>query len=296
MGLRSRVAAVVAVVGSTFLFGGCPADGPIEFTIETIFLRPTADIVGTPDELGFDFDSRRLPLNEEREIAIWHVRADTDEPRGIVVIIPGSDRNKSRYLIGLPVFVPNGYDVVLVDYEGFGESTDAPLELERLTANGMIAVDYALEQDLPVIVFGISTGGPTAAYAAAKRDVAAVLLEAPLLLDRIPSHWLQENLGQVPVVNVVLPAAWFVAELWIAPQVPDSFNTLKYIAEVDEPKLVMQSVEDDVVPYRSGKQVFNAAAKPKELFEMTGGHGKMIELEPELYEATIMAWLDKVLE
>ena len=74
-----------------------------------------------------------------------------------------------------------------------------------------------LEQGPPVVVFGISTGAPTAAYVAAQRDVAAVMLEAPLILGREPSLWLADNLGDVPILNAIIPPASFIAEFWIAP-------------------------------------------------------------------------------
>src|SRR5262245_53096829 len=97
---------------------GCTGDPPI--ALNDIFLRPTAEIRGTPGDYGYPYDELFVPIGDLRKVSIWHVHAE--DPKGIVVIIPGSDRNKSRYLIGLPVFIPNGYDVILMDYEGFGES------------------------------------------------------------------------------------------------------------------------------------------------------------------------------
>ncbi|RMF77335.1 MAG: hypothetical protein D6744_11470 [Planctomycetota bacterium] len=278
---RATVAGLFAT--SLLLFAGCPLE---EFTVETIFLRPQAEVVGSPADFGYEFDEVDIELGDDRKVSTWHVRAN--DPKGVVVVIPGSDRNKSRYLIGLPVFIPNGYDVILMDYEGFGDSSGGPLMLDRLVEDGLAVVEYALTQHDAVIAFGVSTGASPAVAAARQHDLAALILEAPLILRAEPELWLTEN-------GFHFPFAWNVAVAWIAPQLTEDFKILKHIGEVDEPKLIMQSTEDEVVTFRSGQLVFEHASEPKTFFEMRGGHGDMIELEPELYTRTVIDWLDDVL-
>jgi len=48
-----------------------------------------------------------------------------------------------------------------------------------------------------------------------------------------------------------------------------------------------------VVPYASGWSVYQAAPEPKTFFALRGPHGEMVELEPELYTRTVIAWLDQ---
>ncbi|MBI5863806.1 MAG: alpha/beta hydrolase, partial [Planctomycetes bacterium] len=45
----------------------------------------------------------------------------------------------------------------------------------------------------------------------------------------------------------------------------------------------------------SGVRVFEAATEPKTFWEMRGGHGKMIELDFEAYQGTVIGWLDGTL-
>ncbi len=273
------LARIVCASTIVSLLAGCVGPPP---TLATIFLRPTTEMVGTPADYRVAYDELFVPVNAERQVAVWHARAE--DPKGIVVIVPGSDRNKSRYLIALPVFVPNGYDVVLMDYSGFGDSTPTRLELDNLSEDGLAVVDYARSVHENVFVFGISTGGPTAVWVGKQRDVTGVMLEAPLVLEHEVEYWLRNN-------DVLLPL-WDIANLWVYPQLPPSFDILDNITDVDEPLLVMQSIEDEVVPYETGVMVYDAANEPRRFFEMRGGHGKMIELEPELYTATITGWLD----
>lgn len=273
------------VLGGVFAasVAGCSTEPPI--SVEKIFLRPTPDVARSPADLGYVYDAVDVPIAENRHVSIWHVKAES--PRGIVVIIPGSDQNKSRYLIGLPVFVPSGFDVILMDYEGFGESSGGPLDLARLLDDGLAVVDYALARHANVVAFGVSTGTPVTAWVAARRELTAVMFEACLILDKEPQLYLED------VLNIEIDVLWEIAELYLTEVVPGGFDIERHVKRVDEPKLFLHSTEDDVTPFRGGKIVFDAAAEPKEFFEMRGGHGEMIELDFETYSARINEWLDR---
>jgi hypothetical protein len=145
-------------------------DQPI--SLATVFLRPTANMDGSPVDSGVNYEELRLPVADGRAVSIWHIKAD--HPKAVVVVIPGSDRNKSRYLPGVPIFVPSGYDLILMDYEGFGASTDAPLELERLIDDGFTVVDFARTLHPNVVAFGISIGAAATVRIAAETVPAAV--------------------------------------------------------------------------------------------------------------------------
>lgn len=263
---------------------GCSAE-PL-LSLESVFLRPSSEIVGTPADYGYEFEERFVPIDETRKVSIWHVRAD--RPKAIVVIVPGSDRNKSRYLIGLPVFIPNGYDVVLMDYEGFGDSPGRHT-LENLIDDGNAVLDYARTQHPTVVGFGVSTGAPIVARAAVDRDLAACLFEGSLILRDEPELYLR-------YLGIDVSLFWDIANAVTHPQIPDEFDILRWIARVEEPKLIMHSRDDDVTTYQAGLRVFAAAAEPKTFVEWVGPHGKMIEWDPERYTRTVIDWLDAVIE
>ena len=280
----SRAAAVIGVAVLLSALAGCAnIDPPI--TVENIFLRPSPQIVGTPADVGFpNYETIDVPIGDSRKVSIWWVHAD--KPKATVVIIPGSDRNKSRYLIGLPVFIPNGYDVILMDYEGFGESTGGKLELSNLLDDGLAVVDYAHSRTDRVVTFGISTGTPVAAWVASQRDLAGCMFEACLILELEPELYLRDYL------NLNIPVAWDIAQAYIAPQIPDGFDILKYMPRVDESKFFMHSIQDDVTPFTGGLMVYAAAQDPKQFWTTLGAHGQMIELDPAGYTAKVVGWLD----
>jgi len=220
--------AVVSFMSSLVVaLGGCL---PASVTLESFFLKPSAEMAQSPASYNYPYDELYVPVAGDRRVCIWHVK--TANPKAVVVIIPGSDKNKSRYLVGLPVFVPHGYDMILMDYEGYGTGTTARPELERLSEDGYAVVRFAQSLHERVVVFGASAGGPTAVRVAADLDLAAVILEAPLALQSEVELWRRDQ-------RVVIPPLWHLANLWVHPQIPDSFDIFKHVQNVSEPKLIM---------------------------------------------------------
>ena len=52
----------------------------------------------------------------------------------------------------------------------------------------------------------------------------------------------------------------------------DRFDALRDVAQVGAPVLVLHGDRDDVVPQRLGRQLYDAAADPKEAVWIPGGH------------------------
>jgi len=262
------------------LLCGCP-DLP---TLDDVILRPSGTLKETPADMGFPFDVVELPISEDRSFVIWHVYSE--QSRALALIIPGSDANKSRYTIALPLLVPAGYDVVLIDYEGFGDSPGEP-SLENTVDVAEVAAEYALSRHENVVVIGASLGTPLTMKVAVDHEFDAVALEGTLVLDRLASLWL---------IDRGLPDLGGIANLWILPQMPDAFDIMKYAPQVEEPKLFMHSVEDETTPFAGAQEVFAVCPEPREFFEMTGDHGEMIEIDPEGYGERLVGFLDTYID
>lgn len=264
------------VIGLLFLCG-CP-ELP---TLDDVILRPSTTLKETPADMGYPYDVVELPITEDRSFVAWHVHSE--ESKALALIIPGSDANKSRYTIVLPILIPAGYDVILIDYEGFGDSPGT-LSLDNTVDVAEVAAEYALSRHEKVVVIGASLGTPLTMKVASEYNFDAVALEATLLLDRLASLWL---------IDHNLPDLGGIANLWILPQMPDAFDIMKYAPLVEEPKLFMHSIEDDTTPIAGAREVFADCAEPKEFFEMIGGHGEMIEIDPETYGNRLVGFLDR---
>ena len=170
-------------------------------TLDQVILRPDPAVENTPASRGYAYDEVAVPLQDGRSVVLWHVHADA--PKALVVILPGSDANKGLYVEGLPIFIPNGYDVVLMDYEGFGTSPGTRT-LQACLDDAFAVVNYAQQQHAKVFVFGISIGTPLAVRVAAAAELQGVILEGTANLFNEAQLWLLQR-------NIDVPLFWHAA-------------------------------------------------------------------------------------
>jgi uncharacterized protein len=260
---------------------GCGAQTPLE----ALILRPLFTMPKTPTDYGYQYQEYSVPVAEDRSVVVWHV--PTDQSKALAVVIPGNTFDKSWYTMALPVLADNGYDMLFMDYEGFGNSPGVAT-LQHTIDDALAVVKHAQTLHPKVVLFGPSLGSPPAVRAAAEYNVTALMLEGSLILGQEPGLWLEQNhLGFPPIAAA---SDWFVQA-----QLPEGYDILKYIALVDAPKLIIHSTEDTVVPFVSGQMVYAAASEPKTFVEERYDHGKMVVMEPKVYTQTMVGWLDAVI-
>ncbi|MCG8409490.1 MAG: alpha/beta hydrolase [Phycisphaerales bacterium] len=253
--------------------------------LDMIVLRPSPDIRRTPADFGFESDSVRLRMKADEEVSIWHVRTSL-ERKGILVIVPGLDANKSRYTIGLPIYVDDGWDVILMDYVGYGESTGTA-SFEGLIESTNAVFDYAFTQDDTVVGVSISLGTSVLARVAADYDLTACVFEGTLNLWE-ESSLFAEHIG-------IGSPIWGIADAVAALSTPFDYNTKHWIAQVEEPKLFLHSPDDNVTPFPGAWEIFQLAPQPKHFVAIQGDHAMQMFIDPVLYRSVVNGWLDGVL-
>ncbi|MGC2743240.1 MAG: alpha/beta hydrolase [Candidatus Angelobacter sp.] len=147
-----------------------------------------------------------------------------------------------------------GFNVFAYDYEGYGTSQGKPSEKavyqDVTAAYEFLAVELKTPPDR-IIIFGRSVGSGPAAYIAAKRPSAGVVLQSPFVsafrvLTRIP----------------LLPF--------------DKFPIYKYIRHIHSPILIMHSRADSVISFWHAQKLFGLANQPKQSFwAKNAGHNDM---------------------
>jgi fermentation-respiration switch protein FrsA (DUF1100 family) len=152
-----------------------------------------------------------------------------------------------RMLVKLPV------DVFIIDYRGYGKSDGRPSE-EGLYLDAGAAWAYLTRQrNTPprrIVLLGKSLGGAVAI------DLAARVHPAGLIV--------QSSFTSIPdMARTIVP--FFPRFL-----VRTKMNSIQKIASVDCPKLFIHSPTDEVVPYRFGRRLFEAAREPKQFYEVPG--------------------------
>lgn len=253
--------------------------------LDMVVLRPSPTIRRTPADFGFEADSLRLRMNDEVEVSIWHVRT-TLERKGILVVVPGLDANKSRYTIGLPIYVDDGWDVILMDYAGYGESSGTA-SFDGLIESTNTVFDYAFTQDETVVAVGISLGTSVLARVAADYDLTACVFEGTLNL------WEESSLFGAHI-GLDSPL-WGIADAVAALGTSFDYNTKHWITQVEEPKLFLHSPDDNVTPFPGAWEIFELAPQPKHFVATQGDHAMQLFIDPALYRSVVNGWLNGVL-
>ncbi len=262
------------------MLAGC--DG----ALDALVLRPDGNIRMTPADFDYQASKLDLPHKGEGHISIWHVPT-TVERKGILVVVPGNDANKGRYTPGLPLFVDHGWDVILMDYEGYGESSGTAT-FDGLFASARTVLDYAFGQSDVVVGYSFSMGSPVLTRMAADYDFTAVIFESYLDFWRESTLFAERHLGAGEFFG-------FADAIAMAGSGED-FDARRWIAQVQEPKLFIHSPQDSITPFDGAWDVYEASPAPKHFFVTEGDHANQLFLDPVLYRSVVNGWLDGVLQ
>lgn len=143
-------------------------------------------LIFKPEKLPADFKFRYdVPFDElffdvEEGVRINGLHFYRPEPQGLVLYFHGNSRSIKGWARYAQDFYRYNYDVVLVDYRGFGKSTGKRSEAKML--NDMQVVYEALAKKYPeshIIVYGRSIGSGFATKVACDNHPRYLILDAP---------------------------------------------------------------------------------------------------------------------
>jgi fermentation-respiration switch protein FrsA (DUF1100 family) len=220
----------------------------------------------TPQQFGVAFKALPVATDDGETLRAWHL--PRDDARAQVVYFHGNGGNLSMWADILVGLWQQRFDVVAVDYRGYGMSTGSPSEqgLYRDVAATISTVRAQLRRaDRPLIYWGRSLGTPMAAYAAAHYPADGVVLEAGF-----------PTMRSVVAINPVLwTLSWFSSY---------RFPTAEWMAQVQQPVLVIHGDDDSVIPYHLGQRLYEQLREPKTFITIPGGdHNDAVPRVPEIY-------------
>jgi uncharacterized protein len=171
-----------------------------------------------------------------------------------------------------------GVNLFAYDYRGFGASDGVPSEA-GVYSDAAAAYRYLADSlHVPasrIILFGHSLGtGVTIELA---RHVAA----AGLIVEDAYTSVVNRGQEAYPLLPIKLIAK-------------SRFASIDKVGELRLPKLFLHARHDEVIPFEHGKQVFAAAAEPKEFVELNSGHADGYLTARATYYGSIDAFITRV--
>jgi len=84
-----------------------------------------------------------------------------------------------------------------------------------------------------------------------------------------------------------MPVRWFASF---------SYRTIDYIRDVHCPVMLIYSINDEVVPFDFGLELYESANEPKKFVEIFGSHNDGFLISGEIYKKAWTQWLKTVKE
>jgi len=257
---------------------GCLAIAALLFLFQDrILFIPTGTLLATPEDAGLSYEDLTFELDGGQQVHGWFVPAR--EARGVILFCHGNAGNISHRLESIRTFVDLGLDVLIFDYEGYGRSTGQPSQ-RALYRDALAAWDHlTVERGIPperILLFGRSMGAAVAAWLATQTEPAGLIVESGFtsVPDMAREHY--------PL---------FVLRCMVR----HKLDTLASIQAVRCPVLIAHSKGDEIVPYRHGRKLFEAAPEPKTFLDLEGSHNDGPRRTGPAYETALRAFIDGVL-
>lgn len=143
-------------------------------------------LIFKPEKLSADFEFKydapfeELSFDIEPGVRISGLHFKVESPKGLILYFHGNTRSIKGWAKYARDFYRFGYDVVLVDYRGFGKSTGKRSEREMLNdmqfVYDRLADQYAEDH---ILVYGRSMGSGFATKLAADNQPRYLILDAP---------------------------------------------------------------------------------------------------------------------
>ncbi len=185
---------------------------------------------------------------------LFHAHAASDV---LIVHFHGNGETIDDNVDDARALVSRGFDVLLVEYRGYGNSKGQPTE-DGLYADAEALIDAVglvlptLRNGRAVVLWGTSLGSGVATEMAKRGHGSALILVAPFT--SIP------DVGQR--IARVLPVSLIVS---------DAFDSRSKAAAISLPVLIIHGTSDEVVPYDMGETLSRTFPHAR-LISIEGGH------------------------
>ena len=226
------------------------------------FFQPQRALVDTPGSVGLRYEELALRAADGVALSAWFLPA-RGTPQGTVLFLHGNAENISTHYAGVAWMPLEGFNVLALDYRGYGSSAGAPslagVQLDIDAALGALLARRDVDARR-IVLFGQSLGGALALHYAA-RGARRASLRAVIADSAFADYRLivQEKLAGFALT---WPFQWLPALT-----VDNAYSPLASIGGLSPlPLLLIHGERDGIVPAHHSRLLYERAALPKELW------------------------------
>ncbi len=225
-----------------------------------------------PETIGVDgLRELTLEAKDGTKLIAWYKRAEPGKPT--LLYFHGKKGNLAVRRDRIKQITRSGYGLFMLSYRSYGGSEGRPTE-PRNIADAVAAYDYLRMlglKEYEIVAYGESLGTGVATQLAARRQTAAVVLEAPFT----------SIVAVGKLMYPLFPVGAFIN---------DKYPSIDYIKQINAPLMIVHGTRDKLIPIELGERLFQAAVTPKEMIRMANvGH-------TGLFRAGIWPHIDKFIQ
>ena len=213
----------------------------------------------------------------------WFFTSGTIPAAATVVFFHGNAGNLSNVGWLGKHLATRGFDVLLIDYRGYGRSEGTIRNEADLYSDGDAAYSYVTgDRSVPpekVALYGQSLGSVVAIDLASRKPAAAVVIESGLS-------------SASSMARTVVP--WLPRSLhWMG---RFRFESERKLGNVSCPVLITHGDPDNTIPTAEGRKLFAAAREPKKLMLVQGADHNVFGFGGERYLDDIAAFIREAVD
>lgn len=265
---------------TTLLLAGCTG----------VFFQPMQPWLRTPAAVGLDYEDLRLPTADGLTLSAWFLPA-RQPARGTILFLHGNAQNISTHLASVYWLPERGFNVLLLDYRGYGASQGLPS-----VPGAQQDIDSAMRhlvarRDIDprrIVVLAQSLGGALGlhylAHSGYRQHLRGAVIDSAFT-------------GYRDIAGEKLRSSWLTWPLsWpLSLTVSDDYRPLDAVPKVAPiPLLILHGDRDEVIPLHHAHRLFEAAREPKKLWIVEGAAHIQALASPPVRER-LVAWLNEQL-
>ncbi|MFT4549572.1 MAG: pimeloyl-ACP methyl ester carboxylesterase [Verrucomicrobiales bacterium] len=253
---------------------------------------PCKEIHTDPGRMGMEYIDVRVPVTSDGEQimldGIW-IPAETAESTNnapSIIFLHGQDDTIGKNLEhNVRQLHALGYNVLQIDYRGYGNSFDSYTPSEKTVyedaeaAWQFLIVDLGADPNL-TFIYGHSLGGAIAIELAMHHPEAAGLIVESTFTSIIDMVKYRQ-----PILTRLLPMKMLIRH---------QFDSKNKIGNLQLPVLLIHGRADAKVPYMMSQQLYELAPEPKDRLIIKGGeHANSASIDAVDYKAKVATFVGK---
>jgi pimeloyl-ACP methyl ester carboxylesterase len=248
---------------------------------DQLFFQPKRGLAATPDAADLDFEDLALTTPDGISLHAWWLprpavpAPDLPGTALTVLYLHGANTNLGDRVDALRYWHDLGFEILALDYRGYGRSSGRPSETGLYTDVETAWHWLTDRRDVPadhVLVVAESMGASLATHLASQVQPAGLVLEA----------------GFTRAADVAVRRyRWLPVRQLIRIQLASEDR----IGRIRCPKLLIHSIDDRTVPFTLARRLERRAAPPRDLLKIRGTHARACLEGGPRFHAGLRRWL-----